>query len=111
MTPGALSISTTLTGADAVVRVAGEVDLASVDDLTDAVTKAIPPGGSIEVDLTAVAFIDSAGIAGLNRCRRAALGLEASLTIALVRDGEVARLLMWTGLDRVLDLRYVDAAD
>lgn len=108
MTPGALTISTTLSGADAVVRVAGEVDLASVGDLTDAVTKAIPPGGNVRVDLTEVGFIDSAGIAGLNRCRRAALGLEATLTIVLVRDGDVARLLTWTGLDRVLELRFVD---
>lgn len=109
MTPGALTISTTLAGADAVIRVAGEVDLASVHDLTDAVSKAIPPGGSVEIDLTDVGFIDSAGIAGLNRCRRAALGLEAALTIVLLRDGDVSRLLTWTGLDRVLTLRFVDA--
>lgn len=110
MTPGALTISTTLAGASATVRVRGEVDLASVTDLVDAVTRSIPPGGDVELDLTEVGFIDSAGIAGLNRCRRAALGLEAALTLVVLRGGDVVRLLEWTGLDRVLDLRVIDDA-
>ena len=110
MTPGALTISTTLAGAAATVHVAGEIDLASVGDLVDAVTKAVPPGGHVVLDLTDVGFIDSAGISGLNRCRRTVLGLEASLQLVVTRDGDVARLLGWTGLDRVLDVVLADDA-
>lgn len=88
-----------------VVRVQGEVDLDTVEQLVEAVAAATPPGGSVEVDLREVGFIDSAGVAGLNRCRRQALRVDASVAVLCVDGGPVAKLLQWTGLARVLDVR------
>jgi anti-anti-sigma factor len=110
MNPGALTISTTLSGDTATVRVLGEIDLASVAEVVDAVTQASPPGGHLELDLRDVGFIDSAGIAGLNRCRRSALGAGTGFAVRARRDGDVARLLEWTGLHGVIDVRLDDDA-
>ena len=91
------------------VRVQGEIDLVSVDRLVEAVAAATPPGGTVEVDLREVGFIDSAGVAGLNRCRRHALGQEAEVLVLCVEGSPVAKLLHWTGLSRVLDVRVCPA--
>lgn len=88
-----------------VVRVQGEVDLDTVEQLVDAVSAATPPGGRVEVDLREVGFIDSAGVAGLNRCRRQALRMDTDVTVLCAEGSPVAKLLHWTGLARVLDVR------
>lgn len=88
-----------------VVRVQGEVDLDTVEQLVAAVSAAIPAGGRVELDLREVGFIDSAGVAGLNRCRRQALRLDAEMVVLCVEGSPVAKLLHWTGLARVLDVR------
>ncbi len=88
-----------------VVRVHGEVDLDTVEQLVDAVAKTIPTGGRVEIDLREVGFIDSAGVAGLNRCRRQALRVECAVTVLCIEGSPVAKLLNWTGLGRVLDVR------
>lgn len=88
-----------------VVRVQGEVDLDTVDQLVAAVGAAMPPGGRVEIDLREVGFIDSAGVAGLNRCRRQAVRIGTEVTVLCVDGGPVAKLLHWTGLARVLDVR------
>lgn len=87
------------------VRVTGEVDLASVGPVVDAILEATPPGGSVVADLRGVTFIDSSGIAGLERCRRRAVALGADLEVRCLRGGAVARLLALTGMDRVLQVR------
>lgn len=87
------------------VRVSGEVDLDTADRLVDAVTTSTPPGGTVEVDLREVSFIDSAGVAGLNRCRRQALRVDADVVVLCLDGSAVAKLLDWTGLARVIDVR------
>ncbi|MGH8910466.1 MAG: STAS domain-containing protein [Egibacteraceae bacterium] len=47
------------------VVVAGEVDLANVARFRDTLTSAAPNGETVVVDLTDVAYLDSAGIAVL----------------------------------------------
>lgn len=93
-----------------VVRVQGEVDLDTVEQLVEAVAAAMPPGGRVEIDLRDVGFIDSAGVAGLNRCRREAARVGTDVTVLCVEGGPVAKLLHWTGLARVLDVRAEPAA-
>jgi anti-anti-sigma factor len=87
------------------VCVAGEVDLSSVGPVVDAVLQATPPSGRLEVDLRGVTFIDSSGMAGLERCRRRAVALGADLVVRCITGGAVCRLLGLTGMDRVLQVR------
>jgi len=100
-----LDIESHVRGDAGTVRVRGEVDLDTVGQLVEAVTAATPPGGRVEVDLRAVDFIDSAGVAGLNRCRRQALRVDTDVTVLCEEGSAVAKLLHWTGLARVLDVR------
>lgn len=100
-----LDIESHVRNATGVVRVQGEIDLDNVEQLVEAVLAATPPGGSVEIDLREVGFIDSAGVAGLNRCRRQALRVEADIMVVCLASSPVARLLQWTGLARVLDVR------
>jgi anti-anti-sigma factor len=87
------------------VHVTGEIDLATVQSLVDAVGKAIPSGGTVELDLRDVDFMDSAGVAGINRCRRMAGAVDADLVVLCRAGGSVAQLLEWTGLVQVVDVR------
>jgi anti-sigma B factor antagonist len=50
---------------DGVLVVAGEVDMASAPRLRAALSGLATAGGRVTVDLTAVSFLDSAGIAAL----------------------------------------------
>jgi len=89
----------------ACVRVSGELDLSSVAPVAEALLAAIAPEGRIEADLRAVTFIDSSGMAVLERCRRRAVALGAELVVSCVEGGAVARLLELTGMGRVLNVR------
>ena len=84
--------------------VAGELDLSSVGPVVEAILAATPSNGRLEVDMRAVTFIDSSGIAGLERCRRRAVALGADLLVRCVDGGAVDRLLGLTGMDRVLQV-------
>ena len=43
----------------------GELDLSSVETLASAVRPLVAPGGSLEIDMEAVGFVDSTGLRGL----------------------------------------------
>jgi anti-anti-sigma factor len=105
MTSTQLGIESHVRNGVGVVRVRGEVDLDTVEQLVEAVAASTPPGGTVEVDLREVGFIDSAGVAGLNRCRRQAIRVDADVVVLCVAGSPVAKLLQWTGLARVLDVR------
>ncbi len=107
--PG-LQIATTDEDGSTVVRVAGELDIDNIDGLVDVVVAALAGGSPVSLDLVEVSFVDSSGVAGLNRCRRAAAADGAgALGVRCRRGGPVARLLDWTGLADHLALELVDA--
>lgn len=86
------------------VRARGELDLHSVDRLVDAASAATPAGGRVELDLREVAFMDSAGVAGLNRCHRNAGRRAAELVVVCAPGSPVSRLLRWSGLASVVEV-------
>jgi anti-sigma B factor antagonist len=49
------------------VRLAGEFDMASADDVTDAIAEAKKGAGKVVVDLSEVSFLDSTGLQVLLR--------------------------------------------
>lgn len=84
---------------------AGELDLATVGNLIEAVERSTPLGGTVEIDLRDVEFMDSAGIAAINRCRRHAQDVDAELVLLTRPHGPVAQLIEWTGLASVIKVR------
>lgn len=90
-----------LTGASAVVRVVGELDLATVPELESAL-EGLPPGTRhVLLDLTKLTFLDSTGMAALLTASRR-LRSESGSLVLLVDDAQVLRVLQVTGLDRRL---------
>ncbi|GAA0814628.1 hypothetical protein Sya03_43200 [Spirilliplanes yamanashiensis] len=82
----------------AVLGVAGEVDLATVDELVAAMRRCLTDDrvSGLVVRLDEVTFLDCAGISALLTARRAALGTGRRFHVAGAR-GQVRRVLCLTG--------------
>jgi anti-sigma B factor antagonist len=86
-----------------VLRFAGEIDIATAQRLQDALDAAMSAGAAeIWIDLTAVRFIDSTGIAALLRATAALPGPRRLAVIC--PDGPARRALELCGLGKVLAL-------
>lgn len=89
------------------VSVAGEVDIATAPELTEALDTAIReagPGSRVVVDLSAVAFFASAGVTALVRAADLADRTGASLRLVVGPSRLVTRPLQVSGADKVLSL-------
>jgi anti-sigma B factor antagonist len=88
-----------------VVRVAGEVDLASAPELSSRLDALPANGNPVVVDLSEVSFIDSIGLGVLvstwTRCRESETPTPLCLVVA-TRD--VERLLEVAGLRELFDV-------
>jgi anti-sigma B factor antagonist len=85
----------------AVVRVAGELDITTVARLRGALSALLIDGASpVVVDLTDVAFLDSAGLGALVAAHKTARVLQAGFALVCT-EGPVQQLLSITGLVRV----------
>jgi anti-anti-sigma factor len=96
------SFTTAWSGRTAVVAAAGEIDVTNATRLRDAIVSALEAGATgCVVDLTAVTFLDSAGITALVRASRRADASEAALRLAVTAQA-VLRVLDLVGLDQVI---------
>ena len=84
------------------VRVAGELDLATVDTLNAALA-ALPPG-DVVLDLTGLAFADSTGLRALVIEQERLAGTGDRLVVVHAKAA-VRRTLEISGLDQVLEVR------
>jgi anti-sigma B factor antagonist len=88
-----------------VVRVAGELDLATAPQLEEALLPGLRAGGSAVLDLRELEFMDSTGVRVIVAAHLAAE--EGGGELGVVRtapDSAVARVLEISGLDTVLHL-------
>jgi anti-anti-sigma factor len=96
-----LKIRTTREGTTATVVATGEIDLSTVDELRSAVTGAAEDVDKLLLDLTAVEFIDSAGLGGLLELRSTLRSRSVTLEIS-AGDGPVRQAMEITGLSELL---------
>jgi anti-sigma B factor antagonist len=96
-------VSVERSGTTAVVRLAGELDLATTPELADVLHGLEPACERIILDLTGLEFIDSTGLrlAVVEHDRSAVDGFEFVIAGAA---GSVLRVLRLTGLDVTLPL-------
>lgn len=80
------------------VTVAGEVDVDTAPRLTTALLAAVRTAQHVVVDLTAVTFMDSQGLAALVRARREAEARGGTVSLTGVTP-RIRKLLRITGLD------------
>ena len=96
-----LSIRTSREGTTATVVAEGEIDLSTTDELRSAVTAAADGVETLLLDLTAVEFIDSAGLGGLLELRSTLRSRAVTLQIS-AGDGPVRQAMEITGLSELL---------
>lgn len=80
-----------------VVAVAGEVDLLTADQLRDALMETVERHQLVVVDLSAVGFLSSSGLAALTLAHRAAVAVGADLRL-VATERVTLRPLQITGL-------------
>ena len=87
-----------------VVRVIGDVDLATAEQLVYVVRPCLLEGEHVELDLAALEFIDSTGLGNLVQLRKEAARMGASLTL---KNGSASalRLIEATGLAAFFGVR------
>ena len=86
----------------ATITAAGEIDLATVTSLRDAITRAMQQGARhLTVDLDEVTYLDSSGLGTLIGAHKRLVSSGGTLTIRCAQ-ARVLRLLTITGVDRVL---------
>jgi anti-anti-sigma factor len=82
-----------------VLAVRGEIDLATVGGLQDALRRAAEADSDVWVDLCEVEFMDSTGLTALVACQRA---IDGRLTVVCPPGGPVRRTLEVSGLHEIL---------
>lgn len=107
-----LDLHVTTTADHTVVKVGGEIDVASAPELRDCLNQTINADSRhLVVDLRQVSFMDSVGLGVLVGAHRRLLGHDHDTgSLQLVCAGLVVRIPRVTGLDRVLPLHATMAA-
>lgn len=101
--PPILAITDELVGETRVLRCVGEIDIATVPELRDRITRLQVDGPPrLVVDLTGVTFIDSLGLGALIGAHKRARVLQGSLIV--IPSPAANRVFTATALDRVFDL-------
>jgi anti-sigma B factor antagonist len=95
-------------GAAVVVTVTGEVDMLTAPRLREAVRAALddPRAGEVVIDLTAVTFLGSSGLAALVHARQDAARRGEPLRVVVDHARPVIQPIKVTGLDGVLALYH-----
>lgn len=92
----------TWSGQTAVITATGEIDLTNAEYLRDALLSTLNAGATaLVVDLTAVTFLDSAGVTALVRASRRADAAEAALRLAVTAPA-VLRVMNLVGIDQLV---------
>ncbi len=87
-----------------VATVLGEVDISNADDIYRRLVGASSGAGTLTVNLSRLSFLDSAGIAGLDRLHQDLGGGPTRLQIQAGPGSVAARILALAGMDQVLPM-------
>jgi anti-anti-sigma factor len=86
-----------------VLTLAGELDVATSDQLREAARDALQAGSRrLVLDLSGIRFIDSSGISALLETRTAAREASATLQLGPLSP-RVSEVLRFTGVDHLFD--------
>jgi anti-sigma B factor antagonist len=98
--PTRIDVRLTTSGERCCVAVVGEVDSSTAPGLRDCLLEVLDRAGTgvVEVDLSEVTFLDSAGLSALATAHRAAVNGERVLRIRCGTARAVVRPLQITGL-------------
>jgi anti-sigma B factor antagonist len=86
-----------------VLAVAGELDLATIGALKDAVGSRLRPGSTVVLDLSALQFCDSTGLGAFVGLHRHATSMGARFALA-TPSKRIAELFSLSGIDQVVSV-------
>ena len=109
MTPPALLPLAWIAAEDGTISFTGEIDLAASerDDFQSLMTQMADRAKPVRMDLTAVPYIDSAGLFRLVQLRRD-LPSGAGVTLIITSGGAAERSLLITRFDKLFSLEYAE---
>jgi anti-sigma B factor antagonist len=87
-----------------IARLAGQVDLSNAASIETSLSNSFAPGWRLVLDVRAVSFFDSSGIALLYRIVRQAREHDVSLEVLAPEGCPVRRVLMLSGLDGLVPI-------
>jgi anti-anti-sigma factor len=88
-----------------ILNLTGELDLATVGELEDALTQRLEAGEDLVIDLRSLQFMDSSGVRALVAGHAAAQNGHGSLVIVRAkRDSEVDRVIDVSGIVTALGM-------
>ncbi|MFD6244555.1 STAS domain-containing protein [Streptomyces roseolus] len=99
-------------GSGTAVRLSGEIDPSTVEELESVLAAALSLGGdgaSLTLDLSGVSFCDSSGLNALLHARLLAMARHRSLTV-VAAGAQVARLLARTHVGGLVEFPAAPAA-
>jgi anti-sigma B factor antagonist len=99
-----VSITTEHVPEGAVLTVAGSLDMATADQLEEAVRPCVRAGGVVIVDLAGVSMCDSTGLGAIVRVHRQAKAEGCQVAVRAPRP-YLAALFAMTGLNKVIEVR------
>ena len=103
--PPPFSIDVAEQGNRSVLNLSGELDLATVGELEDALRTRLEAGEDVVVDLRGLAFMDSSGVRALVGAHQSAESGDGSLTIVRApRGSEVDRVIDVSGIATALGM-------
>jgi anti-anti-sigma factor len=102
--PAPFSVSVDRNGPRVIVAARGELDLATAPELEANVLPPLGAGEPVALDLRDLEFMDSTGVRVIVAAHLAAQEHATTLTVVVIPDGPVARVLEISGLDAVLDV-------
>ena len=88
-----------------IVRVAGEIDLSNSASVRDAIVDATSEASLVVLDLTAVEYLDSAGIAMLFRLAERLGYHRQELQLVVPPDASIRGVIRLTRLDQVVAVK------
>jgi len=97
----------------AIVHAAGDIDLATADQLWEALLAHLIPGTRVVLDCTGITFCDSTGLRTLIRAHHHAAATGADFALCAIDGpvGELIKLAGTTGLIPVADPTVTDPQD
>lgn len=86
------------------VRITGAVDIRTAPELERALAQALEPDVQLQLDLSAVWFIDSTGVRTIATAAQHARSSGGKLTVEPALPPQARRIIELTGLQRLLQL-------
>lgn len=103
----AFLVDTVLDDGELAIRVSGELDMATADQLMSAVESVSGQAQSCVVDLSHCEFVDSSGIRALLMCQRRIGAADGTMRLVGVTP-RVERVLRISGVHDVIEIGTID---